>query len=389
MAYSRRNISIGYVQGFNFIVGRLLKVNQNEEEVFWIFTQILETVLPLNFYSEMAGLMIDVDILLCLISKYFPDLMTFMDEIFFLDYFKNILLQWFLSLFIQNFSQEGCLAIMDILLLDKSIVLFKCALCLVKYSEHQIKKCDSLENFKNYLKDTFINFKDINFLKYFLILKKFEFNLDILNKNRNILEPAIKEYIEKININKQNKLKEKIKIIDEDCDKDWPICVYDSESVYKVYDNFVCRQGMNFEVIEDYFSRSTKYGKIIGVFQKHKICYETALVERKMHVCSKDRRNRKDSGICAVLEQIHNLNDSTLSGVNSTCTDKSFDVISIGNKSTEKSFDRSVEQDEFGSSGKKVSRGYSPKNNSQYELNKRKYKNFSKTIMNFYLFLII
>jgi hypothetical protein len=30
VAYSRRNIGIGYCQGFNFIVGRLLKIFPNE-----------------------------------------------------------------------------------------------------------------------------------------------------------------------------------------------------------------------------------------------------------------------------------------------------------------------------------------------------------------------
>ena len=30
LAYSRRNISIGYCQGFNFIVGRLLKIFESE-----------------------------------------------------------------------------------------------------------------------------------------------------------------------------------------------------------------------------------------------------------------------------------------------------------------------------------------------------------------------
>ncbi len=30
LAYSRRNLSIGYCQGFNFIVGRLLKIYDNE-----------------------------------------------------------------------------------------------------------------------------------------------------------------------------------------------------------------------------------------------------------------------------------------------------------------------------------------------------------------------
>ena len=106
MAYSRRNISIGYVQGFNFIVGRLLKISQNEEEVFWIFTQMIESILPLNFYSEMAGLMIDVDILLQLLGKYFPDLIVFLDQNFFLDFFKNIMFQWFVSLFVSNFTLE-------------------------------------------------------------------------------------------------------------------------------------------------------------------------------------------------------------------------------------------------------------------------------------------
>ena len=33
LAFSRRNSSIGYTQGFNFIVGRLLKVIQNEVSI--------------------------------------------------------------------------------------------------------------------------------------------------------------------------------------------------------------------------------------------------------------------------------------------------------------------------------------------------------------------
>lgn len=36
LAYSRRNLSVGYCQGFNFIVGRLIKIFKNEV----IFLQI-------------------------------------------------------------------------------------------------------------------------------------------------------------------------------------------------------------------------------------------------------------------------------------------------------------------------------------------------------------
>jgi len=54
----------------------------------------------------MAGLMIDVDIMLTLIQKYFPEFTIFLEQNFFTEYFKNISPQWFVSLFIQNFSYE-------------------------------------------------------------------------------------------------------------------------------------------------------------------------------------------------------------------------------------------------------------------------------------------
>lgn len=42
----------------NFIVGRLLQF-MNEEEAFWTLTMILETVLPIDYYSNMVGVLID------------------------------------------------------------------------------------------------------------------------------------------------------------------------------------------------------------------------------------------------------------------------------------------------------------------------------------------
>ena len=56
IAYSRRNSKIGYCQGFNFIVARLLKLFDKEEDVFWIFVQIIENILPCEYYSELVGI---------------------------------------------------------------------------------------------------------------------------------------------------------------------------------------------------------------------------------------------------------------------------------------------------------------------------------------------
>jgi len=42
----------------NFIVGRLLRF-MKEEEAFWTLAMIVETSLPLDYYSNMVGVLID------------------------------------------------------------------------------------------------------------------------------------------------------------------------------------------------------------------------------------------------------------------------------------------------------------------------------------------
>ena len=41
---------LGYCQGFNFIVGRLLQV-MTEEEAFWTFTCIVENIMPVDYFQ--------------------------------------------------------------------------------------------------------------------------------------------------------------------------------------------------------------------------------------------------------------------------------------------------------------------------------------------------
>lgn len=40
------------------IVGRLIQV-LNEEEAFWVFSMLLERVLPIDYYSQMMGVNAD------------------------------------------------------------------------------------------------------------------------------------------------------------------------------------------------------------------------------------------------------------------------------------------------------------------------------------------
>jgi hypothetical protein len=74
MTYAKRNATIGYCQGMNFLVGLILKVFNSytgespadlaesesiEEKAFWTFTMLLESILPLDYYSNMVGVLID------------------------------------------------------------------------------------------------------------------------------------------------------------------------------------------------------------------------------------------------------------------------------------------------------------------------------------------
>ena len=45
LCYSTRNSTIGYCQGMNFFVARLLLIMDDEEKVFWLFVQIMENIL--------------------------------------------------------------------------------------------------------------------------------------------------------------------------------------------------------------------------------------------------------------------------------------------------------------------------------------------------------
>ena len=53
-AYIWRNPTVGYIQGFNFLMFRLRKV-LSEEDTFWTMVQIVETYMPPDYYVEMYG----------------------------------------------------------------------------------------------------------------------------------------------------------------------------------------------------------------------------------------------------------------------------------------------------------------------------------------------
>ena len=319
LTYSKRNLSIGYVQGFNFIVGRILKYISNEEKVFWLFTQIIEYILTIDFYSEMSGIMSDVDILICMMKeKYIPDLFNYLREDF-LIYIKNILMQWYLSLFISNFPIESQLLVWDILFVDKKIALFKTAIFLIKELKNDILKANNLENLTILIRNYVDNFKNLNLLKYNLILKKYEFSNNYINYNRLFILSEMIDRINKGNKFKKENLKEKIKEREELCDLSWPFCLYECDSYYNIIDHIVLKNNEKLNIIDNYCEEESKKqndnNNKIDLLYNEDLNFNNILIERKKHVCKEINKSKKEN---------NNYNkNSDEDSINSTGTEKS------------------------------------------------------------------
>mmetsp|Transcript_33599 Transcript_33599/g.94524 ORF Transcript_33599/g.94524 Transcript_33599/m.94524 type:complete len:552 (-) Transcript_33599:227-1882(-) len=139
-AYSLHNPSIGYCQSMNFVVAMLLVV-LTEEEAFWAFVRITETVLPHDYYSEyMQAIVVDQQVFQHLIEKRLPRIAKKFGE--FTLPVSSLLSQWFLCLFVNSLPAEISLRIWDCLFVDGFSVLMSVALAVLKINTNVILSCN-------------------------------------------------------------------------------------------------------------------------------------------------------------------------------------------------------------------------------------------------------
>jgi hypothetical protein len=124
ICYSIRNTTIGYCQGMNFIVGRLLLIMDNEEQVFWIFIQMIEKILPLIYYADLAGIVIETTIIDAFISFYLSNFYKYLIDNSFKLPLNNFIHKWMVSLFTQALSPEMAYTFLDFFFwMEKSVFL--------------------------------------------------------------------------------------------------------------------------------------------------------------------------------------------------------------------------------------------------------------------------
>ena len=281
MCYSIRNSSIGYCQGFNFLVLRLLEVLKGEviynfyftikiqEEAFWVFCELIEEILPLNYYSEMCGVMADMQIISKLMKTYMPQIWEILEEKEencgdFIG--NNLINQGLNNLFTNDMlNNDTSLLIWDVLFLEGNITLIKSFLALYAcLSPILLKSQRNIENFKKIIDVDLKNIKPNNEeLINYLFIKQFEFNENYINEERFKFSTQIAEAFENDTI---DIIKSKLKIsydkqlnvqLDKtiSCNKNWPYCVNDTyfENVTEiVFYTTLSKQKMG-EYQENYF----------------------------------------------------------------------------------------------------------------------------------------
>ena len=293
MCYSIRNTTVGYCQGMNFIVGRLLLIMDNEEQVFWIFIQIIEKILPLFYYSDLAGIIIETTIIDTFISFYLKKFYDSLLENNFKLSLNNFIHKWMVSLFAQALSPEMVYTFLDFFLLEGETCLYKGALFIMVVMQNIIfeqKNMCEFEHIFNLFNEAPSHIHDPRNLIFFLTEKKFE-----------ISEKEIKLYTDKLKSPVLNKLKEEmrasykkqcierrksLKKKNINCNPIWPTCLYDNYN-HIVVEYVILKENKNPFIINDYYYIKNQGGvnTMNNIDELDHNTNKEVIIERHKHIC--------------------------------------------------------------------------------------------------------
>ena len=318
IAYSRRNCSLGYCQGFNYIVGKLLKVVKDEENAFWIFTQIIENILPINYYYDSVGIIIDNNILFEKLERTNRSLMVHFKNNKFELMIKNILYKWLICLFSQNIKDELLFLIWDIFFIEGTSTLFKTIIIIFEKNKDELMQITSLDK----LIDLFDSVHSLSLLNQ----HKEELLKDLMKCDKQINSTSIKEGRRK----KYRKIKESMKKFDKkkhdnfgkiNCDENWDNCL-NIKSRNDGDDFVVFQKNERIEIIENYFIKKYKSNSVkikknrknIDKLINEYYDYDKLIVQRRKHLCNQAKRKRIKS--CININNNNSKNKSENKNVN-------------------------------------------------------------------------
>ncbi len=248
--------------------------------------------------------MVDCSILIRILKKTNEELSEHFSSLGLDLILSNILFKWMLSLFTENCNNDIMIKIWDCFFLDGDIVLFKACIGLLRVMTNDLLKTKQVENIMKICQsDNYFNsIEDLNVkMDYFLLIKKYSFDRDLIINNRELIFPKVKNTIKKLD-------KKRKKIPNEKCDIKWPFCIENFDR-YNIKHYSVFKEMNEPNIIENYYFSVSNVSKkkITRNYSKEDISslninnknnediFEHLLIERKSHKCISSK-NKVDKG---------------------------------------------------------------------------------------------
>ena len=316
MCYSTRNSTIGYCQGMNFVVSRLLLILGNEEYTFWVFYQIMENILSLNYYFDLTGIIIETTLIETLLPIYLPELHAFLEKNNFNMTISNFIHKWMVCLFTQTLKVEMVYTFLDFFFLDGKISLIKNSLFIFSSIQEEIMQQKTFEDIYTVLTELENKITNPRVMIYFLHEKNYEEE----EKNIVFFRKALSEPI--INSLKNGELlstakrtwdenRELLKKRNINCDPNWPFCLYEVE--HEIPEILIFKETNKIFFIDDYYyikSKGYQDEKEDKVEQIGDKVDQKLLIERHRHICDDQKLVDSSQNFSdfkkLVIEQLNN-----------------------------------------------------------------------------------
>ena len=135
-AYALHNPQVGYCQALNFIAGTML-LYLSEEDAFWLFVTVVDTLLPADYYSEsMVGMYVDQMVFSKMIELYMPKIHRLVEREQL--QLPLVTVKWFMCFFVTTLRHDVALRVWDMFLNEGVKVVFRIGCALIKLSEEHI-----------------------------------------------------------------------------------------------------------------------------------------------------------------------------------------------------------------------------------------------------------
>ena len=274
-AFVRRNSTIGYSQGFNCIAGKLLLVIKDEEQVFWIFTQIIENYLPGDFYLLFTGVRKDMKIIQEIIKKT----LTFADQSIIMC-LNNLISKTFISLFSRGIPQELTFQIWDAFFIYGEIILYRTFIWIAYFLCNESLVNKDIEEVSTYMNDKMKVIQESGSLNYFLLMYN-SINYSSIKKWKKKIEKNI-ENDTYLTSEKSTDNKKKV-----ECDKNLPFCLCNNEEkeIKKNSKFIVHKSNHEIKLYDNYFFEDVGSKIEENDNDDLNISQDSLVVQRQKHLC--------------------------------------------------------------------------------------------------------